>query len=64
MTSWTLLLIYTYGIATVSMQSEDACTLAALALTRSSLAAAICIDEFEGKTLYFQNGKQLQEITR
>ena len=59
MTSFTLLLIYTYGLVSVNVQSEDACVLAAKAITLRTAAAAICIDEFEGKIFFFERGKQL-----
>lgn len=58
MTSWSLVLIFTYGLTTLNMQSEDACVIAAKQITSKTLTVAFCVDEFEGRALLFEKGEQ------
>jgi len=43
----------------IDMQSEDACVLAAKAITLRLAVDAICVNSFDGRVLWFSKGRQL-----
>lgn len=44
----------------LDMQNEDACIIAAKELTQKAANVGLCINTFDGRVLYFHQGKQVE----
>lgn len=62
MEAWTLLLQLSTALHSFEMQNEDSCVLAAKSLTLNITPRALCINTFDGRTLYFQYGRQVERF--
>ncbi len=63
MEAWALL--FAFNLATspvrgVDMQNEDACVVAAKAITQALNVEALCLNAFDGRALWFYKGKQVE----
>lgn len=62
MEAWVCLLHYiNNSTAQIEMQNEDATIIAMKEITQHPLGpvTALCINQFDGKVLYFRQGKQI-----
>lgn len=46
----------------VSVQNEDACVLLAKTVTANMNVFAMCVNEMDGKALFFDKGKQVERF--
>ncbi len=61
MEAWHLIVEHPAMHRVLDMQSEDACVLAAKALSERLQADAICVNTFDGRVLWFERGKQVEK---
>lgn len=60
MEAWVLVLYTNYGHIQMDIQSEDACITVAKVLTeRAHHPAGVCVNQFDGRVLWFRHGKQV-----
>lgn len=66
MEAWVCFLTYLNNrMAQIEMQSEDATVTAMKQLTKhpTGPVSALCVNQFDGKVLYFRLGKQEESLT-
>lgn len=46
----------------VSVQNEDACVMLAQAITKGMNVQGVCVNEMDGRVLFFDRGKQVERF--
>ena len=58
MEAWSLIVFLAARHVQIDAQSEDACVIAAKAITLRLEVEAVCVNSFDGRVLWFTNGRQ------